>query len=261
MCATYVPPKGPTTMWFIAHTGTPGSEHVISIDFAAALESLPTQDRDLEPEYERLEMPLPPPHNSEYYPPLAPPPSPIKRVRFQPIATLQDCEAWIAMQTRIPSPAPSPVGSASTETTVDGDLMCPPSKGGRIQHTLLTDDIILKSVDVYGTRWRRIAKEMGGRAAGWSDDVVRNRYLRIIDTLGIEPPPKPPRRIRKRDSETRYARWGSEDDQFLHDAIELYQDSATGRVPWGSVAFAFSGRRTRQAIRNRASRLGIVYAN
>ena len=66
MCDQYVPPKGSTSMWFIAHTGTPGCERVLSIDFARCLDLLPDQDHVLEAEFERLRMPLPPPFEPTY---------------------------------------------------------------------------------------------------------------------------------------------------------------------------------------------------
>ena len=54
----YRPPEGPTQMWFIAHTGTLGCEHVVSIDFDRCLVTLPKIDTLLEPEFELLQMPL-----------------------------------------------------------------------------------------------------------------------------------------------------------------------------------------------------------
>ena len=54
----YVPPRGPTVMWFIAHATTAGCESVLSIDFERALETLPDQDHTLEPEFEYLRLPL-----------------------------------------------------------------------------------------------------------------------------------------------------------------------------------------------------------
>ena len=46
-------------------------------------------------------------------------------------------------------------------------------------YTCLTDLIILKCVDMFGPRWRFIARHLGGPSHGWTDDMVRNRFIRI----------------------------------------------------------------------------------
>jgi len=60
-------------MWFILHTGTPGCEHVMSIDFDRALAMLPEQDDVIEPEFEAIDLPL---HTDVG--PADPPPSPTR---------------------------------------------------------------------------------------------------------------------------------------------------------------------------------------
>jgi hypothetical protein len=51
------------------------------------------------------------------------------------------------------------------------------------RHTLLTDALIFKYVDVYGPRWGALAHSLGGRDLGYSVDVVRDRYFRIVGQL------------------------------------------------------------------------------
>lgn len=282
MRTRYVPPKGPTQMWFIAHTGTPGCDGVVSIDFEKCMITLPKQDTLLEPEFELLSMALemsvvrapavplentmnlpllpvtaeslkrPPPVE---VPTAAPPPSPAcspRHVSYQPTAPP-------------PSPVSSRTSSASPTTLStldsDGSVECAPIRykhGGssRIRHTLLTDGIICKWVDVHGTTWRELARSLGGRTLGWSDDVVRNRYIRIVEELRGVPYTRRKRTAHYKKPSHPVVPWTNEEDALLAELLQQLPARASG-VPWSQIAINFGSNRTQQAIRNRASRLGL----
>lgn len=204
---TYVPSKGPTEMWFIAHTSTLGCGHVISIDFERCLAVLPEQDTLLDPEWERIRMPLP---NA------------------------------FALTTRYSTP----------------DKARMSEKCLRREHTLLTDGIILKSVDVYGSRWRHIARLLGGREKGWSDDIVRKRYMRICAALGGVEPATSTSYSRKQTPsapQARVQRWADEEDEILREHLADH----TKRNDWRLISAAIGVQRTSHATRNRAERLGL----
>jgi hypothetical protein len=256
-------------MWFIAHTGTPGCEHVISIDFDKCFVELPKQDTLLESEFELLCMPtldnavlaevtatpvsvplkeivwlpivaFPLPPQAPVKPIPAPPPSPI-RIIVEPVP-----------------PPPSPISCRSASPTDVIPPLLTPISGKRKHHSLLTDALICKWVDVHGPSWRDLARSMGGRADGWSDDVVRNRYIRIVEELNGEPYERRKRRVGFKKPETAIEKWTEEEDTLL---VGLFRDVVTtcarGGVPWSKIATRFGGLRTQQAIRNRASRLGL----
>jgi hypothetical protein len=261
--AAYRPPVGPTQMWFIAHTGTPGSEQVVSIDFEKCIITLPEQDDLLEPEFELLTMPLASDPLPLQVPPPAPPPSPILVVHSEP--RVETAARPLAPP---PSPIPMPVPmdleiSSSASSSGDSTRSDTPSteytysgERRRIQHTLLTDGIICKWVDVHGSTWRSLARSLGGREMGWSDDTVRNRYIRILEAVGNTQYPRRKRKADFKKPETAVQSWTRDEDTLLTELVGNYRTRERG-VPWQQISLEFGGKRTRQAIRNRASRLGL----
>ena len=263
-------------MWFVAHhSATPGSEDVISLDFKNCMATL--ADDKLEDEFQELRfddfdtdsrnitpttvvasssptfMPL---KSVPWLPVMAfpsppasippPPPSPT----FRPSTPPRD----------LPPPPPSPLPRrASEDLGVDSPpvpLLITPT--GRRQHTLLTDAVLLKWVEIHGPTWRELARALGGRANGWSDDIVRNRYVRIFEAacgLAYERRPRTPE-YKRPDVATE--RWTEQEDQLL---VKLLREAPLGQrpgaFPWKTIRKNFAGNRTQQAIRNRASRLGL----
>ena len=190
---------------------------------------------------ELLEMPAPLP------PPPPPPPSPIcvpgepKNMRVD-LSLRTPSPKSLAMPSRAPTPPPQDRRSRDRVTVRDS----------RRAHRAESDETICECVNAHGPRWREISKLMGGRPHGWSDDTVRNRYIRLMEAAGTPyqtrrnrcgPPRKPERPVEP---------WTSEDDALIAVAI-----SAHG-TKWAKVAEYFYGARTQQAVRNRANRVGLV---
>lgn len=121
-----------------------------------------------------------------------------------------------------------------------------------LRHCVLTDCLIFKYVDVHGPRWRALARSLGGRAAGYSDDVVRNRYIRIMAANGTPYLPPSPRTTPPRKPDGPSKSWTPAEDATIATQLAL-----TGKH-WEHIAQAFGGSRTPHAVRNRANRLGLV---
>lgn len=228
---SYIPPKGPSEMWFIQHTGTPGCEHVISIDFEKQLELLPQQDHVLEPEFEMLG------HYPHDQPP-EPPPQSLPMARAAPPA-LKIVPPTPRLRVRLKTPSPKTSKTAEAHAHE------------RRQHTIITDALILKWVEVHGSTWRELARAMGGRGANWTDDMVRNRWIRMAEAQGLHIPKK--KRKSPCKPEHPVEGWKPEEDERLHNMLELYG------TRWATISQEFGTCRTPQAIRNRANRLGYVY--
>lgn len=222
-------------MWFIAHTGTMGSETVVSLDFDRALDELPPLEREQSDEEEDDELCELASVASERTPPPPPPPS----VNPSPVTEY-------ASTASTPAPPPSPV---------KWKLRSAPNLTSRVRlkHTLLSDSVIVKWVDVYGPTWRALSASLGGRPHGWSDDVVRNRYIRILKACGGSYE----RRVHRVSPKlpTDKVAWRLEDDAFLADCVLKHG------TRWKDIKSEFDSRglrRTQQAIRNRANRLLLV---
>jgi hypothetical protein len=124
----------------------------------------------------------------------------------------------------------------------------------RLRHTLLTDAIIIKYVDVHGPKWRELARSLGGRQAGFNDDIVRNRYIRVMKAIGT---PYVPQRVRTetpRKPARPVERWTAKDDAHIRDGVRLFGPK------WADVACHVGSSRTAQATRNRAHRIGLTLA-
>ena len=147
-------------------------------------------------------------------------------------------------------PLPSPVQLPSENNEIR--MSIPRVGTRRMRHGFLTDAIILKFVEVYGPRWRALARSLGGRAKGYSDDVVRNRYIRLMDAAGQ---PYETQRVRTKTPckpERQVERWSEADDDLIFKGMQKH-----GGAHWGEIAKLFGGQRTQQAIRNRANRIGL----
>ena len=80
------------------------------------------------------------------------------------------------------------------------------------------------------------ARSLGGRQKGYSDDVVRNRYIRIMESSGT---PYETQRVRTKipsKPTTSYGRWTSADDQLIAKGMQDH-----GRSRWGEIAKLFEG--------------------
>ena len=120
----------------------------------------------------------------------------------------------------------------------------------RARHTILTDAIIIKYVDVHGPRWRELARTLGGRRAGYSDDIVRNRYIRVMEAIGTPYISTRARTETPRKPAIRVGHWTPNDDARIFEGVRLFG------TKWADVAQHVGGSRTTQATRNRASRIG-----
>jgi hypothetical protein len=109
-------------------------------------------------------------------------------------------------------------------------------------HTPETDAKIEQLFALHGSRWRTIAAELGD---GWSDDIVRNRLVRLRSTTDRPIVPRVVRRAPKRPESKRL--WSSEEDARLLSLVE----QGVGIV---DLCEYFPGRK-RQSIRNRKYRL------
>ena len=120
----------------------------------------------------------------------------------------------------------------------------------RARHTILTDAIIIKYVDVHGPRWRELARTLGGRRAGYSDDIVRNRYIRVMEAIGTPYISTRARTDTPRKPAIRFGHWTPNDDARIFEGVRLFG------TKWADVAQHVGGSRTAQATRNRAHRIG-----
>ena len=151
-------------------------------------------------------------------------------------------------------PPPSPVYDTWSKSTEQNEScnFTPSPRTSYTHHSVLTDIFIWKYVEVKGPHWRQLSKSLGGRSYGYSDDVVRNRYIRMCSAMGrpyhsIHPRSRV-RSIRRTDKPC--SRWTEEDDDVIRDGV------GTMGFDWSRISLKFRGKRTIQAVRTRASRLG-----
>ena len=144
--------------------------------------------------------------------------------------------------------------SCESPVQLGAQVAAPPSsRPARMRYTLLTDALIFKFVDVHGPRWRDLSRSLGGRALGYGDDALRNRYGRICEAMGIPygSPRKRPDAKTTRKNALPSERWTEEEDQLIQECIHVMG------FKWNKIAKQFVGRRTKHAVRNRANRLGM----
>lgn len=146
----------------------------------------------------------------------------------------------------VPEPAPEP-----TPVPAHTPVHYAQSHTLPAHHTTVTDALIFKYVQVHGFRWRDLALSLGGCPFGYSEDVVRGRYFEICHAFRITQPydhydtdvggAKPDRSWR----------WTDADDALIADSIYCFGPN------WKTISSVFEGRRTTNACRNRAIRLGL----
>ena len=142
-------------------------------------------------------------------------------------------------------PRPGPP-KRTTQCSAFADTSPRPS---RKVHSSESDKVLFDLVHAKGCRWREIARDMGGLESGFTDDVVRNRYIRCLRAAGLPYLANTPR-CKPRRPTSRVSRWSKEDDEVIW--------SAMLRVgcQWQVIARSLP-HRTYQAVRNRASRTGM----
>ena len=143
----------------------------------------------------------------------------------------------------VPEPAPetTPVHYAQSHTLP-------------AHHTTVTDALIFKYVQVYGPAWRDLAFSLGGCPFGYGEDVVRDRYFEICHAFRITQPYEPYYHYDTDVGGTkpdRPWRWTDADDSLIADSIYCFGPN------WKTISSVFEGRRTTNACRNRAIRLGL----
>ena len=121
----------------------------------------------------------------------------------------------------------------------------------RTHHDVITDALIYKYVEVHGPYWRDLALSLGGRAFGYSDDAVRNRYIRILAKMGRTYNPRFKRKSITKVSDTNRP-WTPDEDVLLRNGIQQYGNK------WSKIIPLLHYTRTWQAIRNRANRTGLI---
>lgn len=113
------------------------------------------------------------------------------------------------------------------------------------------DRVLLESVETYGQNWRAVARHMGGRQIGYSDDAVRNRYMRLMNLR------KTPYRYMQ--CTTRKGnRWSAVEDKLITELFAELVDTEHCRCPWGQIVERLGTNRTFSAVRLRAQRLGLI---
>lgn len=119
-------------------------------------------------------------------------------------------------------------------------------------HGTTTDAIIIDFVREHGPKWRALARHMGGRSCGYTDDVVRNRYIRVMHSRGTpyDALHKECRSIRR--PEQSVERWTQADDALIAQGLCQWG------TKWSKIAALFHKARTPQAVRNRANRIDLV---
>ena len=116
---------------------------------------------------------------------------------------------------------------------------------GRRSWTPEADEKITAWITKNGQNWRALARHMGGRKNGYSDDAVRNRYMRIHGIKSTKG-----RFIRA--TPARGPKWDAHEDQVI---TQLYDAEQHNR--WTHIASLLGTDRTPAAVRLRAQRLGL----
>lgn len=264
-----------TEFYFALHHMSDGSK-VLSLDFKAMLRALPAP---LESEWQLLRVPHPSdyPDGSAFVPGPAlrmPPPDEMEmvhrvaeavrsRVALPAVPIELTCDAELDLEIDMLdapplTPTPSESGAGDARDARDG-ATTPEAKIKRFRllHDAMSDHILSKLVLVHGQRWRIISEELGGRLAGWSDDVCRNRYLRISGApeqaraARQARAPKEPRQVR--------GAWTAREDAAILSAINSLRTADS--IPWRTIVDALGIKRTPHAIRNRANRMGWTRAH
>ena len=120
-------------------------------------------------------------------------------------------------------------------------------KQGRRLWSSAEDEKMRLFIHENGTKWRFLARHLGGKKMGFTDDSVRNRFWRLHgDDSSMKV------RRKKIHTSLKSIRWTKEEDQRIIDYV-----STCGRE-WKNIGQLFGNGRTPAAVRLRAGRLGIV---
>lgn len=109
------------------------------------------------------------------------------------------------------------------------------------------DAKILNYVELHGHNWRALSRHMGGRDRGYSDDAIRNRYMRMAGAVGATPVEG---RFARR-TPSRGAAWTKQEDLAITAAY------TNGCNSWSDLAHAVGTGRTPAAVKLRSQRLGL----
>ena len=119
--------------------------------------------------------------------------------------------------------------------------------GTRSMHTIDTDRRLFALYSKHGSRWRTIANEIGGFQHGFTEDVCRNRVIRVLKKAGI--PYKPiVERCAPRKPKVQ-CKWTKSEDELLMRLV-----GQADNFEWDEIQRHFP-KRTKQALRNRAQRV------
>lgn len=143
------------------------------------------------------------------------------------------------------TPTPPPTEPEETRPPTPEKPIIDIIVGGRRSWTPESDKLVLEWVEAHGQNWRALARYMGGRRVGFSDDAVRNRYLRIKKL-------KSTRGRFVRGTPTRGPRWTPTEDDMI---TQFYGEGQHNR--WKHIAALLNTDRTPAAVRLRAQRLGL----
>lgn len=150
-----------------------------------------------------------------------------------PAVTAEECDDEKEVQ------EPSQTAATRRVNGNDGGNKTKKHRGRRV-HSAVSDSKILAFVNENGKCWRMLARILG---RGWSDDVVRNRWARLVGEQVGSPRPK--------DGCGGRSGWTAVEDATLRRF--LMKDFTTGRK-WVTISAALPGR-TPHACRNRLFRL------
>lgn len=137
----------------------------------------------------------------------------------------------------------------------------PRARRRRIVHTSASDEELERLALRFNHRWRAMARHMGGRARGWTDDICRNRYLRICVQHGRSYLPR-----RKTASRGPYetsasapsqAHGGVRNGWVAEEDAQLVRGVSLHGTRWKQIVRCLPGRSV-NSCRNRATRLGLV---
>ena len=119
--------------------------------------------------------------------------------------------------------------------------------GTRSMHTSETDMRLFALYSKYGSKWRTIANEIGGFQHGFTEDVCRNRVIRVLKKAGNPYKPVVARCAPRKPNVQR--KWTQKEDELLIKLVGL-----PDKFEWDDIQCHFP-ERTKQALRNRSQRV------
>lgn len=140
--------------------------------------------------------------------------------------------------------APQPLPTIAESMPVAPLPPLPPPRRRRTDWTEDDDEHLLRLFDLYGSKWREIARASGSPR---SDDAIRNRIQRLNERANTPPAAKPRAPAAASAGEAPRRPWSEGEDKRLRELVETTRS-------WRSIACEFTGR-TPHACRNRVFRL------